>query len=66
MSNHYYDPTANAAIGAIDRELKKAERLAKTIAARRKSGSLSPADVALAHKLFRGIYKPLLAKALFE
>lgn len=65
MSNNHADPTANAAIGAIQKEWKKKEAEAKRLAALRKKGLLSPEAEAAARSQFRGIYRGLL-KTTFQ
>ena len=64
MSNHYSDPTANAAIGSADRELKELSREADRIHALAKAGRLTPEMKRGARLRFRGIYRYLLEDAL--
>lgn len=66
MSNHYSDPTANAAIGTIDREIRRMAKKADRIRDRRKAGSLTPAEVAAAKREFHGIFRSLLIQALTD
>ncbi len=57
MSGHYSDPTANAAIGRVDREIKKMQEYAKLLETMKKEGKLTPSQEREARKLFKGIYK---------
>ena len=57
MSRHYSDPTANAAIGRVDKEMKKMKEYAKLLETMKKEGRLSPEQEREARKLFNGIYK---------
>ena len=58
------DPTANRAVGALERELKMMRREAERIRALRRSNLLTPEEERRARRRFRGIYRPLLEKAL--
>lgn len=62
--NHYSDPTANAAIGAVDRELKKKRKEAEKIRERMLSGQFSWEDEQRARRRFTGIFRPILEEAL--
>lgn len=62
--NHYSDPTANAAIGMIDREIKYLRKRAKQIGQRHQAGLLTPAELAQARKQFTGLYARFLREAL--
>ena len=62
--NHYSNPTANAAIGAVDREINLMRKRAEQIKRRRQKGLLTTAEVALAKKQFIGIYRRFLRDAL--
>ena len=62
--SYYADPTANAAIGAVDREIRILRRQAGQIRRRRRQGLLTPQEEARARRLFVGIHRPLLAYAL--
>lgn len=64
--NHYSNPTANAAIGTIDRELKMMRKRAKFLKERKQKGLLTPAEEACARKQFVGIYRHILQNALAE
>lgn len=62
--SHYSNPTANVAIGAVDRELRMMRRRAEQIKRHRKNGQLTAEELALARKQFIGIYARLLREAL--
>jgi hypothetical protein len=66
MSNHYSDPTASAAIGSIDREIRRMAKKADRIRDRRKAGRLTPAEHTDARREFHGIFRPLLIRALAD
>lgn len=66
MSNHYSDPTASAAIGSIDREIRRMSKKADRIRDRRKAGRLTPAELTAARREFHGIFRPLLIRALAD
>ena len=62
--SYYSNPTENAAIGAVDRELRAMRRYAGQIRRRRLKGQLTPEEVAAARRRFVGIYSHLLRDAL--
>ena len=62
--SHYSNPTANAAIGAVDREIRMMRTRAEQIKRRRKNGQLTEKDLAKARRQFIGIYARLLREAL--
>lgn len=62
--NHYSNPTANAAIGAVDREIKMMCKRAEQIKRRRKMGQLTPEELTVARRQFIGIYARFLREAL--
>lgn len=62
--NHYSNPTANAAIGAVDREIRMMRKRANQIKRRRQQGQLTPDELAKARKQFIGIYARFLREAL--
>lgn len=64
--NHYSNPTANAAIGTVDREIRMMRKRAKQIKLRRQKGLLTPEELAQARKQFVGIYKRFLQEALAD
>lgn len=63
---HYSNPTENAAIGTVDRELKQLQKLARQIRKRNRMGLLTPAELAHARRKFAGIYRRFLLEALEE
>lgn len=52
MSKTYSDPTANAAIGSLDKELERMRKKAKDLRALRKEGLLTPETQARARRRF--------------
>jgi len=62
--NHFSNPTANAAIGSVDREIKMMRKRAEQIKRRRQKGLLTPQELAQARKQFVGIYRRFLREAL--
>ena len=62
--SYYSNPTANTAIGRVDREWEYMRKKAGYIRARRLRGQLSQAELATARKQFVGIYARLLRDAL--
>ena len=62
--SHYSNPTANAAIGAVDREIKQMRKRAGQIKRRRKNGQLTNEELVLVRKQFVGIYARFLREAL--
>lgn len=62
--SHYSNPTANAAIGTVDREIRMMRKRAEQIKRRRKNGQLTNEELALARKQFVGIYARFLREAL--
>ena len=62
--NNYSNPTANGAIGAVDREIRKMCKQAEQIMRRRQRGLLTPEELAAARKQFVGIHALLLREAL--
>lgn len=62
--SYYRNPTANAAIGTIDREIKQMRKRAEQIKCRRQQGLLTPAELARARREFKGIYSRFLREAL--
>lgn len=63
MSNYYRDPTASAAIGAVDKEIRRMEKLAKRFREIRKHRPLTDAEQALARRTFTGIHRRFLRLA---
>ena len=62
--SYYSNPTANAAIGTVDREIRMMRRRAEEIRRRRRKGLLTPQEEALARREFTGIYRRFLLEAL--
>lgn len=62
--SHYSNPTENAAVGAVDRELRMMRKRAEQIKRRRKNGLLTNDELASARKQFIGIYARFLREAL--
>ena len=62
--SHYSNPTENAAVGTVDRELKRLQKLAKRIRQRNRMGLLTAGELADARKQFVGIYSRFLREAL--
>lgn len=62
--SHYSNPTENAAVGAVDCELRMMRKRAEQIKRRRKSGQLTNEELVLARKQFVGIYARFLREAL--
>lgn len=62
--SHYSNPTANAAIGAVDREIWMMRKRAEQIKQRRKNGQLTVEELAKARRQFVGIYARFLREAL--
>ena len=64
--NHFSNPTANAAIGSVDREIKIMRKRAEQIKRRRQNRLLTPQELAQAQKQFVGIYRRFLREALAD
>ena len=64
MANYYRDPTASAAIGAVDKELNLMRKRANRIRDLHRQGRLTPRELTAAKRQFRGIYRRLLEEAL--
>ena len=62
--SHYSNPTANAAIGAVDREIHMMRKRAEQIKRRRQQGLLTPEELREARKQFVVIYARFLREAL--
>ena len=62
--SYYSNPTANAAIGAVDREIRMMRKRADQIKRRHQQGQLTPEELATARKQFSGIYARFLREAL--
>lgn len=64
--NYYSDPTASRALGNINREFSKQEKMAKAICRLYKQGKLSAKDLEKARAQFKGIYKHVLDNVLVD
>ena len=62
--SHYSNPTANAAIGTVDREIRMMRKRAEQIKRRHKQGVLTPEELTQARKDYVGIYARFLREAL--
>lgn len=61
MGYHYSDPTANMAMGALNREYAKWEKKATLLCERWEKGELSLQELARAEAQFTGLYRHVLA-----
>ena len=61
--SYYSDPTANAAIGAVDREIRRMRKRAEQIRHRRQKGLLTKQEEEAARREFVGIYRSFLLEA---
>ena len=66
MSSHYSNPTANAAISAVDREIHRLRKKAARLKALRQQGKLTRQELESTRKEFTGIYRRILREALEE
>ena len=57
---HYSDPTANRALGSINREFSRLEKKAKNLCRLLDEGKISPEEFEAAHSQFTGIYRHVL------
>ena len=64
--SYYSNPTANAAIGAVDKEIRIMRKRAKQLRQLRRRGLLTPEVLARARRDFVGIHRHLLREALGE
>lgn len=64
LMSHYSDPTASAAIGAVDRELRLARREARRLRKLRDRGQLTWQEEQAARRRFTGICRRVLEDAL--
>ena len=64
--NHYSDPTANKALGPINREFNRLEKKAKALRKQFREGRITQADLDRAQAQFRGIYRHVLTNVLLE
>lgn len=58
--SHYSDPTANRALGSINREFSRLEKKAKNLCRLLDEGKLSCEEFDAAHSQFTGIYRHVL------
>ena len=64
--SYYSDPTANMAIGSINKEFSKLEKQAKRIRKDFEEGKISEKQLEREQKKFRGIYRNILKNVLNE
>lgn len=62
--SYYSNPTANAAIGAVDREIRIMKKRAKELRRLKAQGRLTPQIKAEARKQFPGIFYRFYLEAL--
>lgn len=58
--NHYSDPTANRALGGINREFSRLEKKAKNLCRLLDEGKITTEDFWQAQSQFTGIYRHVL------
>ena len=63
---YYSDPTAERALGNINREFLKQVKKAKRLRKLYEQGKLSPEALEKAHTQFKGLYKHVLDNVLEE
>ena len=63
---YYSDPTANMAIGNINKEFSKLEKKAKRLRKLLEEGKISAETVERAQAQFKGLYRHVLTLALEE
>ena len=66
MNKTVSDPTANTAVGSVDRQLRKMKKEAEQIGKLYHAGLLSYEDELLARRRFTGIFRHLLDEALAD
>ena len=64
--SYYSDPTANMAIGNVNREFSKLEKQAKRIRKDFEEGRISEKQLKMEQRKFRGIYRNILKNVLNE
>ncbi len=64
MRNYLSDPTANTAIGSVDRQLRHMRKEAEKIAELNRRGCFTAEMEAEARRRFIGIFRPILEEAL--
>ena len=63
---YYSDPTANMALGQINREFSQQVKKAKKLRKLYEEGKISEATLQRAHAQFRGLYRHVLQNVLEE
>ncbi len=63
---YYSDPTANMALGNINREFSKQVKKARKLRELYEKGKISEADLEKAQEQFKGLYKHVLQNVLSE
>lgn len=61
--SYYSDPTANTAIGFIDREINRMEKQAKALIRKRRAGKISEETWRMATRQYTGIFAGCLVRA---
>ena len=61
--SHYSDPTANRAMGSINREFSRLEKKAKNLCRLLDEGRISQGEFDAAHSQFTGIFRHVLDNA---
>ena len=61
---YYSDPTANMAIGNINKEFSKLEKKAKRLRVLLDEGKITPEQIETAQTQFKGLYRHVLTLAL--
>ena len=61
---YYSDPTANMALGNINKEFSKLEKKAKRLRELADEGKISPEALEKAQSQFKGLYRHVLTLAL--
>lgn len=64
MSSYYSNPTANAAIGAVDKEIARMRKWTLELAKRRRQGRLTSRELEQARRAFTGIYRRFLREVM--
>ena len=63
---YYSDPTANMALGNINREFSKQVKKARKLRELYEKGKISESDLEKAQEQFKGLYKHVLQNVLSE
>ena len=64
MANYYRNPTASAAIGAVDKEINRARKHGKRLKALQAQGRLTPEALEEAKRRYTGLCRRVLENAL--